>query len=270
MANELYEFTTLFGNNDTVKPLIDIIEQIINLPDENLNEVTVNVISGMIKGAFTEEVRQKAIENIVANFREDGYDKALVHTVIESVKNRMDELLNGLTVSQEKMAILKEIFNIFYSVFDEAENAFNVYDITLPILLDAGAVMPAYSHVSDAAADLASLETITIPAHTLSNKVKTGVHLQLPEGWQARLVPRSSIGAKTPLRLSNAMGIIDTAYTGDVTVLFDNISDSDYTISAGDRIAQLWVEPVYHFRGQQVTELIPTERNDAGFGSTGV
>lgn len=58
-------------------------------------------------------------------------------------------------------------------------------------------------------------------------------------------------------------------YTGDVTVLFDNISDSPYTINAGDRIAQLWVEPLYRFKPIEVSELQSTERNDGGFGSTG-
>jgi dUTP pyrophosphatase len=69
--------------------------------------------------------------------------------------------------------------------------------------------------------------------------------------------------------MSNSCAIIDTAYTGDVTILFDNISDSDYTINAGDRIAQLWVEPVYRFKAKQVDVLYETERNDAGIGSTG-
>ena len=58
-------------------------------------------------------------------------------------------------------------------------------------------------------------------------------------------------------------------YTGPLGVLYDNISDSDYTINAGDRIAQLLVMPSYHFRAEVVNTLNTTERGEGGFGSSG-
>ena len=112
-------------------------------------------------------------------------------------------------------------------------------------------------------------EDMVIPAHSLSNKVHTGVRIALPENWVFFLDPRSSIGAKTGLRLSNSLGVIDEEYRGEVIVLYDNISDSDYEIKAGDRIAQGWPQPVYRFKAVVVDSLPDTERGEGGFGSTG-
>jgi dUTP pyrophosphatase len=103
----------------------------------------------------------------------------------------------------------------------------------------------------------------------LSNVIPTGLQIALPKGWVAKIVPRSSIGMKTGLRLSNSVGVIDADYRGEIGVLYDNFSDSDYEIKAGDRIAQMWVEPVYNFKPIEVSNLPDTERGSGGFGSTG-
>ena len=130
--------------------------------------------------------------------------------------------------------------------------------------------MPTYAHESDAAADLYAKEKQIIPAHSISNMINTGVKIALPEGWMAMIFPRSSIGAKTGLRLSNSCGIIDSTYRGNLGILYDNISDSDYTIEEGDRIAQLLIMPSYHFRAELVDKVPDTVRGEGGFGSTGV
>ena len=114
------------------------------------------------------------------------------------------------------------------------------------------------SSATDAAADLYAADTVTLAPHSTSNMIRTGVHIALPEGWMAMIFPRSSIGAKTGLRLSNSCGIIDSEYRGPLGVLYDNISDSEYTINAGDRIAQLLVMPNYHFRAKVVDTLDET------------
>ena len=252
-----------------LRPLVDLIEQIMSLPEESLNEQSIDMFSGMVRGAFTDTIRENAIQGVLQSFRDAAATRSEVSQQIADLTNGITVLLDNLAPSKEKRTILENVLNIFVEMYQEASDRYLTYDIELPIKLDGGATMPQYAHESDACADLAALNDCVIPAHVIGQKVPTGVHLQLPEGWQARLAPRSSIGAKTPLRLSNSMGIIDTGYTGDVTVLFDNISDSDYTIHAGDRIAQLWVEPIYRFKPRQVDILQTTERNNGGFGSTG-
>ena len=84
------------------------------------------------------------------------------------------------------------------------------------------------------------------------------------------IFPRSSIGAKTPFRLSNSVGIIDSGYRGDLGVLYDNTSDADSYIHKGDRIAQLLVMPSYRFQAKVVDSLEDSDRGEGGFGSTGI
>ena len=135
--------------------------------------------------------------------------------------------------------------------------------------VDVGAKVPTYAHETDAAADLYAMETTVVEGNTLGNKIRTGVKIQLPEGWLAFILPRSSIGAKTPLRLSNSVGLIDSGYRGELGVLYDNTSDKDYTINAGDRIAQLLVMPSYRFQAKVVDILADSDRGETGFGDSG-
>ena len=113
-------------------------------------------------------------------------------------------------------------------------------------------------------------EDMVLPPHSLANTVHTQLYIELPEGWTALILPRSSIGKKTGLRLSNSVGVIDSTYRGEIGVMYDNISDSEYTIHAGDRIAQMLVIPTYSFATNVVAALNETERGEGGFGSTGV
>lgn len=262
-------FLDALKSEESLAPITTLVEQIMAMPDEQLNEQSQDVIGGMINGAFTPQIEEQSIVGIVAHFREEGYSRKDARDEVNGVQEAFDLIVAELHPSTAKEHILRLVFDKIIYYFNQAVERYLTFDIELPIKLDPGAQMPTYAHESDAAADLASLETVVIPAHSIGNKVKTGVHLQLPDGWQARALPRSSIGAKTPLRMSNSCAVIDTAYTGDVTILFDNISDSDYTINAGDRIAQLWVEPVYRFKARKVDILQATERNEEGIGSTG-
>ena len=83
------------------------------------------------------------------------------------------------------------------------------------------------------------------------------------------IFPRSSTGAKTTLRLSNSVGIIDSGYRGELGVLFDNTSVGTVEIKKGDRIAQLLIMPSYRFMPKVVDILEDSDRGEGGFGSTG-
>ena len=262
-------FSNLMTENEDLQPLNQLLTSIMDIPEESLNENTVDVLAGMIKGSFTESVREQAINATVQNFREEGYTKSEVNSITESLKNEFSELISSLHPSAYKEQLLKDIFNIFIEIFEEARTRFGFYDIVLPIKLEDGAQMPTYAHDTDAAADLYAADAVTIPAHSISNMVRTGVHIALPQGWMAMIFPRSSIGLNTGLRLSNSAGIIDSEYRGALGVLYDNVSDSDYTINAGDRIAQLMIFPSYRFNPQTVDILPVSERGENGFGSSG-
>ena len=269
IVNDMMNFADMVSANENTKPLIDTIEQIMSIPDEQLNDKSIEIIKGMINGAAEAMASPESINEMIEGFEQAGQTRAQVSTAYNTFRDAMNSYINELKPSKYKRDLLESVMEMFYKLFEDAIERYHTYNIELPIMLDEGAHMPTYAHESDAAADLYALETVVVKAHTISNKIRTGAHLQLPENWCARLIPRSSTGAKTPLRLSNAQGLIDQGYTGEILVLFDNISDSDYTINAGDRIAQMWIEPIYRFKAKQVDTLQNTDRNANGFGSTG-
>lgn len=256
-------------SNVELTTLDDFIKTIMDIPDEGLTSETVEVINGMITGGITQNTRDTAVQSMVNSFITAGMTRDSAHKAVVDTKNELNNYLEDLNVISEKKVILRNFFDILNNIFDEALDRFSNFDITLNMTLEEGAHEPTYAHDSDAAADLYAKEDMVLPAHSTSNLVNTGVHIQLPNRWMAMIVPRSSIGLKTGLRLSNSVGIIDEQYLGSLGVIYDNISDSDYTIHAGDRIAQLLIFPSYHFRANIVDNLTPTERGEGGYGSTG-
>lgn len=255
--------------NKSFEPINDLIAEIMNIPEENLNDNMIDVISGMINGAFTPSVRNDFMNEVLENMREENYSRASAKQHVQDFKDSLQDLFQSIKASDAKLQLLNVAFKPICEIFDEALERYNLYDFVLPIKLDEGAQVPTYAHESDAAADLYAADDMTIPAHSISNMVRTGVHIALPEGWAAIIIPRSSIGAKTGLRLSNSQGLIDTQYRGPLGVIYDNISDSDYEIKKGDRIAQLYMMPVHRFKAQIVDTLEETDRGQGGFGSTG-
>lgn len=268
-TNTFENFADLVSHDPSFQPVMEIVEQIMGIPEETLTDSSVDVISGMMRGSITEKVRAQSIQELLNNFEEAGFTRKQAGDNIKLVIDACNDYIEELKPSENKRILLEEVFNSFYSIFNEALARYHNYAIKLPIKLDKGAIMPTYANEHAACADVYALEDTTVKAHTLGNKIRTGLHFGLPENWEIGLLPRSSIGSKTPLRLSNSRGVLDEDYRGELMVLYDNISDSDYEIKAGDRIAQMWVQPVYRFLGVETNELDETERGEGGFGSTG-
>lgn len=246
------------------------INTIMDIPDEQLNDDTIQIIKDAVAGAFTKEIRAEFTKNCIKEWRDRGYTNADIRAEINGIRTEMWNLVEDMKPSPQKERLINEIFDIILQFYEDAYTASQAADIILPIMLKENAQVPTYAHgYEDAAADLYAAETVTLAPHSLSNKVATNVHIGLPFKWMAMIVPRSSIGAKTGLRLSNSMGVIDSSYRGPLGVLYDNISDSPYTINAGDRIAQLFIFPSYHFEAKVVDNLEDSERGEGGFGSTG-
>lgn len=125
---------------------------------------------------------------------------------------------------------------------------------------------PYKKHATDAGLDLKSRIDYTIPAHG-GAMIPLGVAVAIPEGYVGLLFPRSSL-SKTPLRLANSVGVIDSSYRGEIMAKFDNISALNYHIGIGDRLVQLVLVPCAYMRLEYVKELDNTERACGGFGST--
>lgn len=257
------------ASNENARPLLDIIEQIMSIPEDSLNDTSIDVISGMMRGALTPKIKEESIKNVIQGFEDENLSRAQAFEIVTESKAAIKNAIDEIEPSPNKRALLDAAFDFFYEVFDEAFEKYHSYTFELPIKVENGGQAPTYAHDTDACADVYASQNITIPAHSISTKVPTGLRIALPEGWVAKIAPRSSIGAKTGLRLSNSIGIIDADYRGEIGVLYDNISDSDYEIKAGDRIAQMWVERVERFKPVLVDILPATDRGDGGFGSTG-
>lgn len=108
---------------------------------------------------------------------------------------------------------------------------------------------------------------VVVPADT-QKKIPLGIAVEIPKGHMGLLVPRSSM-SKTPLRCANSVGIVDADYRGEISIVYENVSCSDYMIFRGDRIAQLIIVPITGVDVEEVQTLSETERGDGGYGSTG-
>ena len=128
---------------------------------------------------------------------------------------------------------------------------------------------PTYATSGSSGADLrACVDQPVVIAPGQRSAVSTGVRLEIPVGYEGQVRPRSGLAARHGVTILNAPGTIDSDYRGEVKVIMVNLSDEPYTISPGDRIAQLVIAPV-----QQVVyaaaDLTESERGEGGFGSTG-
>ena len=128
---------------------------------------------------------------------------------------------------------------------------------------------PTYAHAGDAGLDLKAAADMQIPAHKFVT-VPTGVALALPVGYVALVHPRSGLAAKNGITVLNAPGTVDAGYRGEIAVTLINHSDQDFSISRGDRIAQLVIQEVAHATLVAVEQLPDSARGSSGFGSTGV
>lgn len=134
--------------------------------------------------------------------------------------------------------------------------------------LDPNAIVPTYAHDTDACFDLCALTNGEIfPGDR--KLIKTGIAVELPEGYEIQVRPRSGLAYKQGITVLNAPGTVDEGYRFDVGVILMNAGDRTFEFNAGDRIAQACVKPVYHAVFELVDELSMTERGEGGFGSTG-
>ena len=100
--------------------------------------------------------------------------------------------------------------------------------------------------------------------------VKTGLFIALPVGFEAQVRPRSGLAAKKGITVLNSPGTVDADYRGEIGVILVNLSNDDFVVNDGERIAQLIIAKHERINWQEVTVLSETERGSGGFGSTGV
>ena len=131
--------------------------------------------------------------------------------------------------------------------------------------------LPHYETIASAGMDLRANITEDITLKPLARTiVKTGLFIELPIGFEAQVRPRSGLAAKKGVTVLNAPGTIDADYRGEIGVILVNISNEDFVIENGERIAQLVIAKHERAEWISVEELSETSRGEGGFGSTGV
>lgn len=135
--------------------------------------------------------------------------------------------------------------------------------------LRPGAVVPTRAHPGDAGLDLVAVEARDLDPGARA-AVPTGIAVAIPEGFAGLVVPRSGLARRHGVTLTNAPGLIDAGYRGELVVLLVNLGEEPHRIEPGDRIAQLVLTPVALLAPREVTELPGSDgRGEGGFGSTG-
>lgn len=130
--------------------------------------------------------------------------------------------------------------------------------------------LPHYETNASAGMDLRANINASITLKPLERTiVKTGLFIELPIGVEAQVRPRSGLAAKKGITVLNAPGTIDADYRGEIGVILVNLSEQDFTIENGERIAQLVIAKHERAEWLEVEELSETARGQGGFGSTG-
>jgi dUTP pyrophosphatase len=130
---------------------------------------------------------------------------------------------------------------------------------------------PTYETDGAAGMDLRANIEVSITLKPLERSiVKTGLFIALPVGFEAQVRPRSGLAAKKGVTVLNSPGTVDADYRGEIGVILVNLSNNDFIINDGERIAQLIIAKHERINWQEVKILSETERGSGGFGSTGV
>ncbi|GAA3588108.1 dUTP diphosphatase [Flavivirga amylovorans] len=141
----------------------------------------------------------------------------------------------------------------------------------IKIINKSNHALPNYETIASAGMDLRANISESITLKPLERTiVKTGLFIELPIGFEAQVRPRSGLAAKKGITVLNAPGTVDADYRGEIGVILVNLSNEDFTVENGERVAQLVIAKHERAEWIDVEELSETSRGDGGFGSTGV
>lgn len=142
--------------------------------------------------------------------------------------------------------------------------------LTIKVINQSKHQLPEYATVHAAGLDLKANISEPVTLKPLQRQlIATGLFIELPVGYEAQIRPRSGLAFKNGITVLNSPGTIDADYRGEVKVLLVNLSDTDFVINDGERIAQMVVAKHEQISWQAVSELQESDRGAGGFGSTG-
>lgn len=144
-------------------------------------------------------------------------------------------------------------------------------ELKIKVVNSGSQPLPKYATSQSAGMDLRANIDVSIMLNPMERVlIPTGLHISLPEGYEAQIRPRSGLALKHGITVLNTPGTIDSDFTGDIGVILINLSDSPYVIEPGERIAQMVIARYEHAELELVESISETERGDGGFGHTGL
>ena len=142
--------------------------------------------------------------------------------------------------------------------------------LTVKVINRSNNPLPSFSTVHSAAVDLrANLDEAVIVKPMQRVLIPTGLYIELPEGFEVQIRPRSGLAINHGITVLNSPGTIDADYRGEVKVILINLSEEDFIINHGDRVCQMVLNKYERFDWTLSDELGATERGSGGFGHTG-
>lgn len=193
--------------NKEIDDFMNLITEIITIPDDILTQDRVESVIGAMNGAITEKQREEIIVELAKNMELHPEDD-----IVAAFKESADNLLEEIgEVSTEKANLIRAIFDILIGLAEEAQERVGVCATIVQFeLCREGAKLPTYAHDTDAGCDIYAPEDVVIPAGALGFKVDTGLKMAMKPGWKMLIYPRSGLSMKTGLRISNSIGLIDS------------------------------------------------------------
>lgn len=136
-------------------------------------------------------------------------------------------------------------------------------------LIHESAKLPEYAHPGDAGMDLFSVEEKIINPGE-AQLIRTGIKIELPKNTEAQIRPRSGLALKNSITVLNTPGTIDEGYRGEIGVILINHGKNKFFVEKNMKIAQMVIKPTFNVIIEKVTTLSSSERDEGGFGSTGI
>ena len=142
--------------------------------------------------------------------------------------------------------------------------------MNVKIVNQSGHALPEYSTPNSAGMDLrAKLDQAKTLKPMERSLIPTGLFMELPEGYEAQIRPRSGLALKKGISIVNSPGTIDADYRGEIGIILINLSDVDFVVNDGERICQMVINKVETISWSEVGSLEDSERGEGGFGHTG-
>ena len=239
-----------------------VFKTIQDLPDESIE-----LILPQIEDEFKKMIdEQDLVNKTKTEFLQEGYTIADIKNIKQSYDDIANDYFKLVSPTSPKGRYISALVGVYKGILDKIVKEGFSRTVNIKVVKDTeDAILPTYAHFGDAGADLYANEEIDIQPNEVKI-VPTGLRVEIPDGYEMQVRPRSGMSTKTPIL--GILGTVDSGYRGPLGVMLYNHGTEVYHIQKNDRIAQAIIAPTYHGNFLISDLLSETERGEGGFGST--